>query len=520
MPETVRHLSEVAARLHAAPRGPRNPDPEVTGVGLDSRTVAAGDLYAAVPGARTHGARFSAQAAGNGAVAVLTDPAGEAEAVACGLPVLVVARPRDVLGGLAGWLYGEPAERLLTFGVTGTNGKTTTTYLLDAALRRGGARTGLIGTVETRIGDERVASVRTTPEAPEVHRLLARMVSAGATACSMEVSSHALAQHRVDGIVFDVAGFTNLSQDHLDFHPTMADYFAAKSLLFTPEHARRGVVCVDDEWGRRLAGTAGVPVVTVSGTGMPADWTVTEQRPDGPGTAFVLRGPDGGTLASRCPLPGDFNVANTVLALVMLVAAGVRPSVAAGRLAGADAVPGRMERVPGSGAPGEPLAVVDYAHTPSAVAAALRALRPAAHGPLVVVLGAGGDRDPGKRAGMGAAAALAADVVVVTDDNPRSEDPATIRAAVLGGARAAGGGSVLEVAGRAEAIAIGVEAAWSPDPDRAGVLLVAGKGHETGQEVAGTVHPFDDRAVLGAALAAAGSRAGGRAAGESQRAAR
>jgi UDP-N-acetylmuramoyl-L-alanyl-D-glutamate--2,6-diaminopimelate ligase len=326
------------------------------------------------------------------------------------------------------------------------------------------------------------------------------MVERGATACSMEVSSHALALHRVDGIVFDVAGFTNLSQDHLDFHPTMAAYFATKAQLFTPERSRRGVVCVDDEWGVKLAATAGVPVTTVATVPAAgrADWTVTDRRVEGTGTSFVLSGPAGVEVTGRCPLPGDFNVANVVLALVIMVTDGVPPADAAAWLADACAVPGRMEPV-SAGLPGEPVAVVDYAHTPDAVTAALRALRPGATGPLVVVLGAGGDRDREKRPLMGAAAAAAADVVVVTDDNPRSEDPAAIRAAVLAGAReaaAASGAQVREVGERAAAIRAGVLLA------RGGTLLVAGKGHETGQEVAGVVHPFDDRAVLAQALRA------------------
>jgi UDP-N-acetylmuramoyl-L-alanyl-D-glutamate--2,6-diaminopimelate ligase len=505
-----RRLADVAALVGAAlPSGAG--DVTVTGVCLDSRAVRPGDIYAGLPGAKTHGGRFAADAAAAGAVAVLTDPDGALLAMGAGLPTLVVTDPRGALGGLAAWVWGEPARQLLMLGVTGTNGKTTTTFLLDGALRRGGRRTGMVGTVETRIGDERLLSVRTTPEATDVHALLARMVDAGVTACSMEVSSHALALHRVDGIVFDVAGYTNLSQDHLDFHATMDGYFAAKAQLFTPARSRCGVVCVDDVWGRRLAAEASVPVVTLATAGPAdgerpdADWAVTSRHPDpdGTGSAFTLRGPDGATVTARCPLPGDFNVANTALALVMLVQSGVAAPDAAAWLAGAGAVPGRMERVPGPGAPGEPVGIVDYAHTPDAVSAALttlRGLRAAGGGRLVVVLGAGGDRDREKRPLMGAAAACGADVVIVTDDNPRGEVPATIRAAVLAGARQTAGSTgaaVLEEGDRAAAVAEGVRQAWG-----GGVLLVAGKGHERGQEVAGQVHPFDDRSVLADALRA------------------
>ena len=485
----------------------------ITGASLDSRAIQPGDLYAALPGQRTHGARFTAAAVALGAVAVLTDPAGaeqiraeqiRAGQLGAGPPVLVVDDPRAVLGGLAAWLFGEPARKMLMLGVTGTNGKTTTTFLLDDALRRAGRRCGLIGTIGNRVLDQPLPSVRTTPEAPDLQALLALMLAKGADTCSMEVSSHALSMGRVDGVRFDVVGFTNLSQDHLDFHPTMESYFQAKADLFTPARGRVGVVCVDDVWGRRLAIQAGIPVTTVGTTpaAEPADWQVVDRRPAGAGTDFTLRGPGGEPVAAHCPLPGDFNVANTALALVMLVAAGIAADDAAAGLALAQPVPGRMERVPGPGVSGAPLAVVDYAHTPDAVAAALRTLRAGRSGPLVVVIGAGGDRDREKRPKMGQAAAREADVVIVTDDNPRSEDPAAIRAAVLAGAESARSesgealpGEVLEIADRRAAVQEGVRRAWG-----GGTLLVAGKGHERGQEIAGVVQAFDDREVLAAAL--------------------
>ena len=500
-----RPLAEVAAWLGVSVAGEAG-RLLVRGACLDSRAVRAGDLYAALPGARTHGGRFAVDAAAAGAVAVLTDPAGRDLATAAGLPVLVVDDPRAALGRLAARLLGEPATKLTMLGVTGTNGKTTTSFLLDAALRAGGWATGLVGTVETRVLTERVPSIRTTPEATDLQALLALMVQRGVQVCTMEVSSHAIALHRVDGVMFDVAGFTNLSEDHLDFHDTMEDYFAAKAQLFTPARARHGVICVDDEWGRRLAASATIPVTTFAtapGTAgdRVTDWTVAGRVPQTAGTAFTLRRTsDGRDVVARCPLPGDFNVANTALALLMMTVAGFDVDEAAGWLAAAEPVPGRMERVPGSGRPGEPVAIIDYAHTPDAVAVALDALRPAVTRPLVVVLGAGGDRDRQKRPRMGFAAASRADVVVVTDDNPRSEDPAAIRAAVLEGARAAAGDSgaeVLEVPDRRAAIAEGVRRAWG-----GGTLLVAGKGHERGQEIAGTVHPFDDRQVVTDALSA------------------
>jgi UDP-N-acetylmuramoyl-L-alanyl-D-glutamate--2,6-diaminopimelate ligase len=310
----------------------------------------------------------------------------------------------------------------------------------------------------------------------------------------MEVSSHALVYGRVDGIVFDVAGFTNLSRDHLDFHADLEDYFAAKASLFTPDRSRRGVVVVDDEYGRRLASRMdAVAVTTVSTLGGAADWRVVSRDPAAGLTRIVVEDGQGSRLALTSPIPGDFNTANAALALVLLIEAGVATDDAVRGVAECAGVPGRMERVP---APARgPLAVVDYAHTPDAVETVLRALRPSTSGRLVVVIGAGGDRDVPKRPLMGAAAARHADVVVVTDDNPRSEDPTAIRAAILAGAYevpAPDRAEIHEVAGRRAAIRAAVEmTAGSAD-----TVVVVGKGHEQGQEAAGVVLPFDDRQVL------------------------
>lgn len=478
------------------------PDREVTGVTLSSQDVVEGDLYAALPGANTHGARYAAGARDAGAVAVLTDAAGAEALDADGidLPLVVVEDPRSHVGQVASLVYGTVDLPLRMYGVTGTNGKTTTAYLVNSALLALGHTTGLIGTVETRIGDERIKSVRTTPEATVLHALLAVMTERGIDSCVMEVSSHALSQHRVDGVVYDVALFTNLSQDHLDFHPTMRDYFLAKADLFTPQRSRTGIVCVDDEWGRELATISTVPVTTLTSLAdVDADWRLVAGEED-PAT-FTLS--DGSTtLHLRSALPGDFNRVNTAMAALALLSAGIPADDAQRALLVDPHVPGRMERVvvgrlggptTAQGAAADlPLVVVDYAHTPDAVAAALKALRPATSGRLVVVLGAGGDRDRGKRAAMGRAAAEGADLVVVTDDNPRSEAPEAIRAAVLDGARAAGRSATLrDVEGRASAIAQAVRAAH--EAGLGSVVAIVGKGHETGQEIAGTVHPFDDR---------------------------
>jgi UDP-N-acetylmuramoyl-L-alanyl-D-glutamate--2,6-diaminopimelate ligase len=500
----------------ATPEGSESlvdPDVVVTGVTLDSRAIRRGDLYAALPGANVHGAGFVAAAVGLGAVAVLTDPVGAdlLGSSEISVPVLVVPEPRAVLGGVAALVYGHASQEMTMLGITGTNGKTTTAYLLDSALRVLGRVTGLIGTVETRIAEDRIKSVRTTPESADLHALFAVMLERGVDTCTMEVSSHALSLHRVDGVRYDVVAFTNLSQDHLDFHGSMEDYYLAKASLFTPERAVRAVVCVDDEWGQRLSREAGVPVVSISSRqDVAADWRIQTSGRDE--SAFELIG-DGRRLSLRSALPGDFNRVNTGVAVLVLLAAGYASDDIERALAVDPNVPGRMERVlvphipdiPGADQSRMPLAVVDFAHTPGAVAAALKALRNNTSGSLIVVLGAGGDRDPGKRAAMGAAAAAHADLVVVTDDNPRSEDPASIRAAVLNGAvghdRCARPSTepsqerVREIADRAAAIRAAVALASAGD-----TVVVLGKGHETGQDTAGVVHPFDDRAELRAAL--------------------
>jgi UDP-N-acetylmuramoyl-L-alanyl-D-glutamate--2,6-diaminopimelate ligase len=283
----------------------------VTGCTHDSRAVQPGDLYAALPGARAHGADFAAAAASAGAVAVLTDPAGAERAAGLGLPVLVAPSPRAVLGAVARWVHDDPAATMLTLGVTGTNGKTTTAFLLEAGLRAAGHRTGLLGTVLTRIGDDVVPSVRTTPEAPDLQALLAVMRERETTAVALEVSSHALSLGRVDGLVVDTAVFTNLSQDHLDFHASMQEYEQAKARLFTPQHSRRALVCTDDDAGRRIAAGATVPVTTY---GRDGQWQAVdvELRPDG--STFRLRGP-GTDLPASVRLPGSFNVTNALGAL-------------------------------------------------------------------------------------------------------------------------------------------------------------------------------------------------------------
>jgi UDP-N-acetylmuramoyl-L-alanyl-D-glutamate--2,6-diaminopimelate ligase len=500
-PKPLGELAELlGATMTAASPAPAGAPPpgrlRLTGITHDSRRVMAGDLYVALPGSRHHGAEFSADAAAAGAVAALTDAGGSRDAAAAGLPVLAVASPRARLGDAASWVYGHPSTHLLLIGVTGTSGKTTTTYFLEAALNMAGHRTGLIGGVQTRIGGEAITSMLTTPEAPDLQALLAAMVERGVTAAAMEVSSHALALGRVAGTAYDVAVFTNLSQDHLDFHDDIDDYFAAKARLFTPEYTQIGVVNVDDRYGRMLAGSAPVPVTTFSAEGNPgADWRAVDVRLGTDGSSLRVVGPGGVEADGVVALPGPFNVANALGAVVALVEAGIGVQTAVAGVGACPGVPGRLEPVNA----GQDFAVlVDYAHKPGAVEAVLRALRPVTQGTLAIVLGCGGDRDTAKRPMMGAVAARLADVAIFTSDNPRSEDPLAIVAAMLDGAidvpqeqRA----HVIVEPDRGAAIALAVRAAGRGD-----VVVVAGKGHETGQYVAGCVIPFDDRQVAAEAL--------------------
>lgn len=487
-------LSALAAQSGAVPPdGTEIQRVHITGVTLRAQDVLPGDLFAALPGTTTHGARYAAQAIDRGAVAVLTDADGAAEIGSGTVPVLVHAAPRAVLGELAATVYGRPSEKLTVIGITGTSGKTTTAYLVEAGLQAAGRTAGLIGTVGVRIGGADVPSALTTPEAPVLHALLAVMAERGVDTVVMEVSSHALALGRADGTRFAVGAFTNLSRDHLDFHSSMADYFQAKARLFDPAsplHAHTAVVCVDDDAGKKMAALAGDPT-TVSATGS-AQWHADDVTtgPDG-GQQFTATDPAGVHHRVAIRLPGDFNVANCLVALAVLDAVGVSPEQAVPGLRDAS-VPGRLEPIDRGQ---DFLAVVDYAHKPAALRAVLSTLRESRRARLAVVVGAGGDRDPGKRGPMGQIAAELADLVVVTDDNPRSEDPAAIRQAILAGAARAPATQVVEIGDRRAAIDYAV--GWAHPGD---VVLVAGKGHESGQTARGRTRPFDDRLELAAAL--------------------
>ncbi|WP_150242496.1 UDP-N-acetylmuramoyl-L-alanyl-D-glutamate--2,6-diaminopimelate ligase [Nocardiopsis quinghaiensis] len=522
----LRPLSALAALLGpdaallrpdlGADRPPEMPDREVhvRGITHDSRKVGPGDLYAALPGTRAHGADFAAQAAQTGAAAILTDPAGAERAAATGLPVIVVPDARATLGRAASWIFKDPAQDLLLIGTTGTSGKTTITYLVESGLRHAGMHTGLVGTVEMRVGDERVVSSLTTPEATDLHGLFALMRERGVTAAAMEVSSHALALGRVGGTRYDVAVFTNLSQDHLDFHSDLRDYFDAKARLFTPEYCDIAVINADDRFGRALVdmveAEGSVPVTTFSvdghtdadpATAMEADWQAVDVRLGATGSTFRIVGPGGMEAAASVALPGPFNVSNAMAAIVGLVEAGLPLETAIAGVAAAPGVPGRMEPVVAREVPHafqDFTALVDYSHKPGAIEAVLTALRATTEGAVTMVVGCGGDRDRAKRPLMGEAAARLADQLIITNDNPRTEDPLTIATSMLEGVAKVPEDQRARVTvefDRAEAIRLAVERTQPGD-----VVVVAGKGHETGQYVKGEILPFDDREVLRAMI--------------------
>ena len=467
-------LSAVAAAVPGAEiRGDAGiPVGEAT---FDSRQVVPGGLFFCVRGARADGHDFAGEAARSGAAVLVVERWLDLD-----LPQLLVPSARQAMGPMSAVVFGEPARSLTIVGVTGTNGKTTVVHLLDAVLRTAGHRTGAIGTVGAHVAGDPIPLARTTPEAPDLQRLLARMRNAGVTTVAMEVSSHALDQGRVDGVVFDAAVFTNLSQDHLDHHGSMEAYFAAKASLFAPGRTERALLNLDDPWGRRLLDVA-VPVTTF-GLDPGADVRAEDVRATVDGLRFRV-----GDREVTSPLRGVFNVSNCLAAIASSGVVGVDAGHAIQGLASAGQVVGRMEPVDGGQ---DFLVVVDYAHTPDSIRTVLAAARPLATGRVIVVFGCGGDRDRAKRFPMGAAATEGADLTVITTDNPRSEDPNDIIADVERGAAASGGRYVVEP-DRRSAIRLALGEARPGD-----VVVVAGKGHESEQELAGGSVPFDDRVVV------------------------
>jgi UDP-N-acetylmuramoyl-L-alanyl-D-glutamate--2,6-diaminopimelate ligase len=479
-------LSRLAAAL---PQAEARGDVDLVDATHDSRQAGPGFLFCAIVGHLADGHEHAGQAVEQGASGLLVERWLDLD-----VPQVRVVDSRAATGPAAAEIHGHPSRAMAVVGITGTNGKTTTAYLVEGAFAASGRGTGLIGTVETRIHGRAQPGIRTTPEGTDVQRLLARMRDRGVEGVAMEVSSHGLDLHRVDGTTYAVAVFTNLSQDHLDFHPDMDSYFLAKSRLFTDQFTDRAVVVVEDDWGRRLAAAATVDTVTI-GRGADADVRVEDIELGLDGGRAVLRGePVGGSLPITTRLIGDFNVMNAATAVVSAIRAGVAGPDAVEGVAACPGAPGRLERVPGSD---DLMVLVDYAHTPDAVERVVATLRPLlAGGRLLVVLGAGGDRDRSKRPLMGAAAA-AADVAVLTSDNPRSEDPEAILDAVVAGARTAGTDADIVVElDRRRAIAAALDLARPGD-----VVVIAGKGHEPYQELASGRIDFDDRVVAAELLA-------------------
>jgi UDP-N-acetylmuramoyl-L-alanyl-D-glutamate--2,6-diaminopimelate ligase len=491
-------------------------DPEIRGIAYDSRRVSPGDLFACLPGTRTDGRRFLSDAVTRGAAAVLLEPNGEADSAGfqpgvTPVPALLVPSAREAMARAAAALRGYPSRQLTLVGVTGTNGKTTTTHLVEALFRATGRRTGIIGTLGARIGDEWLPGDRTTPEAPDLQALFATMVERGVTAAAMEVSSHALAQHRTLGAEFDAAIFTNLTQDHLDYHGDMDAYFAAKEILFRdyPQRTEKpfaAVINADDPFGRRLAqslredqkreGVRPIRVLTYGTEAADADVRATNIRALASGVQFNLHLPPASgsncqlsTVNCQLQLGGHFNVMNALAAAATGWVLGIPVETIVPALASVKGVPGRFESV----AEGQPFSViVDYAHSPDGLENVLRAARALNPRRLLVVFGCGGDRDRTKRPLMGAIAAKLADTVFVTSDNPRSEDPNAIIRDILAGMPDA----AIEVEpDRRAAIEAAIRAAEPGD-----LVLIAGKGHEDYQIFADRTIHFDDREVARAAL--------------------
>ena len=452
---------------------------EITALAYDSRAVGPGTLFFCVTGARSDGHEHAAEAVRRGASALVVE-----RALSLGVPELRVASVREAMAPLAARFFGDPSGALRVIGITGTNGKTTTAFLTRQILQAAGEQCALLGTVKSVIGGLDGEVIHTTPEAIDLQASFAAMLDAGDRSCAMEVSSHALALHRADAIHFAAAVFTNLTQDHLDFHPDMEAYFAAKRVLFESAPAI-AVVNADDPYGRRLLDEA--PEAVSYAIDAPAAYRASELRSGIAGAQFTVLAPDG-ELSVATRLPGAFNVANALAAVAVTHELGVPLEEIAEALAAATPAPGRFQALN----EGQPFAVlIDYAHTPDSLDNVLRAVRALTEGRLICVFGCGGDRDRGKRTQMGRISSQLADISVVTSDNPRSEDPAAIIEEILAGAQSGGQHTVEAIVERRAAIAHAISLARSGD-----VVVIAGKGHEQGQEFAdGKKIPFDDAAV-------------------------
>ena len=462
---------------------------EISGLTHNDSQVELGDLFIAIPGANRHGAEFAMSAVSKGAVAILTDSAGAAYVK--GTPVLIVADPRRVAGNIAALLYNEPMRDLASIGITGTNGKTTVSTLIYQIFEAAGRDCGLIGTIETRIGKDAIESSRTTPEATDLQALSAVMRERHMRHLVMEVSSHAMVLHRIQGAHFAFVGFTNLTQDHLDFHGDIESYFAAKAKLFTYDFADQAVINIDTEYGARLADKTELPVISLSRLNPQATWHFAEIDTSGKQVHFKIRGSGGMLIESSTKLRGGYNLDNLLMAIAIAVESGVDPVDIAAAVPALSGAAGRLEEV----SVGQSYsAFVDYAHTPDAVSNVLESIREFTSGKVIAVLGCGGDRDSSKRPLMGQALLKGCDVAVFTSDNPRSEDPSQILKEMVGKLKVSEPARVIE--DRKSAIEYAVSLASQGD-----TIAILGKGHELGQEIAGQKLDFDDRKVLAQAIA-------------------
>lgn len=462
----------------------------IEGVNLNSNEIVSGDLFVALSGDNTHGANFAQSAQQNGAKAILTDAVGAGLlAQFSELPVIAIADLRQKLGEISSKIYGEPSKKLKIFGITGTNGKTTTSWILHSGLNQAGISTAILGTAGNKIGNLEISATRTTPEAPQLQAMLAYALEKNHSAVVMEVSSHALEMNRVSGTWFEAVGFTNLSQDHLDFHGTMENYFKAKQKLFTTQYSNFASICMQDEWGQRLAKESEIPFTTI-GTADGLDWKLKDVNSASGHVDFKLNTPENTQYKVKLEIAGAFNAFNATLAIAM------SSRITQNRkefLTGVERsqIPGRMQPVL---VPGCALGIIDYAHTPEAISEVIKTLKAQTEGRVIAVLGAGGNRDKSKRAPMGTAVANA-DLVIITDDNPRDEDPAEIRQQVIRGITR--GKEYLEIADRNEAIEFAVKSSTAKD-----TIVVLGKGHEDFQEIKGKTIAFSDLAALNTALMA------------------
>jgi len=493
-PPRVR-LEDVAGRADTS-SAPADAGTIVTGIALSTQSVQPGDLFVALPGKNGHGAAYTDSAVQAGAVAVLTDADGEAAARAAGVPVIVSDNLRGRLGELSAFIYGTADGAPTIFGITGTNGKTTTAYVLEAVLRQMGLVTGLSTTAERHIAGEVFVSRLTTPEATDVHALLARMKEQHVEAVVLEVSAQGLTHGRVDGIVFDVAGFTNLSIDHLDDYGTMENYFDAKELLFRPDRSRTAVVSLETSWGQKLLSEPKIPVASISAdAATDPDWRleILEALPEG--TRFRVQNRAGDSVETTVALLGDHLVADAGLAVAMTVEAGYAAErVQAALQDGIEVyIPGRTESVSG---PTGPRVYVDFGHSSDAFEKTLRAVKAVTPGRVIMLFGADGDRDPVKRPEMARVAAAGSDIVVITDHHPRFEDPASIRRMLVDAAREAfPGKQIVEVSPPEAAIDYAVDLARDGD-----AILWAGPGHQDYRDIRGVRTPYSARELAREAL--------------------